>query len=475
MMSTVRPILRLLNSSQILDIHNASVQILSKTGVRIDSRNARELLVKAGCRNDPGNRIFFTEEIIDYALKSAPDKLDIYNRSGSQKWTIGKDASDQPLFGIGVTNLWFQEDENILPFSRKHSDTAVRLGEALDNYTLISTPGVPQDVPQETADLHSTLLMAANSSKPLIILVSKPDQFIPVLDLLENFFGDLGKNPSVIPYFNPVTPLVLNSELTDQMFAAIERDLPFIFSSYGMAGATTPITPAGTLALLNAELLAGITLSQVVKKGTPVIAGCLPAGFDMRSMTSIYSQQSVLLNLVCAEIMEFYGIPHAGTSGSGPGWDADLLASGILWINHLTSLLGKVGLVPFVGGNFDSLVFSPEMVVYGNQIINEARQFSVGFELNEVEFMFNDIERTGPGGNFLTADSTMELYQVYQHKLEGIWPIYSFETWQDKDRPQADRVLKDYTRELINSLKPPEGYQDMIKSGEALIKKLAKK
>ena len=89
--------------------------------------------------------------------------------------------------------------------------------------------------------------------------------------------------------------------------------------------------------------------------------------------------------------------------------------------------------------------------------------------------MFNDIERTGPGGNFLTADSTMELYQVYQHKLEGIWPIYSFETWQDKDRPQADRVLKDYTRELINSLKPPEGYQDMIKSGEALIKKLAKK
>ena len=70
MMSTVRPVLRLLNSSQILDIHNASVQILSKTGVRIDSRNARELLVKAGCRNDPGNRIFFTEEIIDMRSKA---------------------------------------------------------------------------------------------------------------------------------------------------------------------------------------------------------------------------------------------------------------------------------------------------------------------------------------------------------------------------------------------------------------------
>ena len=77
----------------------------------------------------------------------------------------------------------------------------------------------------------------------------------------------------------------------------------------------------------------------------------------------------MLLNIACAEMMTHYGLPHSGTSGSGPGWGPDLLASGGFWMNHFSSLLGKVGLVPFVGGNFDSLAFSPAAVVYADEVI----------------------------------------------------------------------------------------------------------
>jgi trimethylamine--corrinoid protein Co-methyltransferase len=67
--------------------------------------------------------------------------------------------------------------------------------------------------------------------------------------------------------------------------------------------------------------------------------------------------------------MTTYQIPHAGTSGSGLGWGPDLLASGSVWMDHLTSCIGKVGLAPFVGGNLGSKAFSPALVVYANEVI----------------------------------------------------------------------------------------------------------
>jgi len=62
-----------------------------------------------------------------------------------------------------------------------------------------------------------------------------------------------------------------------------------------------PIASGGTLALLNAELLAGIVFAQIIKAGTPVIAGNLPAGFDMKNMMSVYTPHSMLMNLACAK------------------------------------------------------------------------------------------------------------------------------------------------------------------------------
>jgi len=216
------------------------------------------------------------------------------------------------------------------------------------------------------------------------------------LDLCEHLNGDLSVHPFVIPYVNPITPLVLNSETTMKMDATIKRGLPLIFSNYGMSGATCPITPAGTLVLLLAELLAGLVYSQLVKQGTPIILGSHPAAFDMKNAGSFYSPQSLLLNLACAEMIASYNIPHCGTSGCGNGWGADLLAGTTMCINHLTSVLGSVGMVPFVGGNFDSLVFSPELVVFADDLILQSRMFSSGFSIEDEALGFSDISEVGP-------------------------------------------------------------------------------
>ncbi|MCP4453917.1 MAG: hypothetical protein GY809_20845, partial [Planctomycetes bacterium] len=305
-------------------------------------------------------------------------------------------------------------DSTIKPFHREHMSAAAGLGHQLNHFDFVSTPGVIQDLPPDIAETVGVLELIANSTKPLVMLISDWAGFNPTLDLCEHLHGDLSARPFIIPYVNPITPLVLNAETTLKMEAAIARGLPVIFSNYGMSGATCPITPAGTLTLLTAELLAGLVYSQLVKAGSPIILGSLPAAFDMKHAGSFYSPQSLLLNLACAEIVTAYRIPHCGTSGCGNGWSADLLAGTTLCMNHVTSCMGAPGMVPFVGGNFDSLVFSPELVVYADDLILQSRQLASGFSLDDEAVGLPDIADTGPGGNFLLPDLTAPHFRETQ-------------------------------------------------------------
>jgi trimethylamine--corrinoid protein Co-methyltransferase len=311
--------------------------------------------------------------------------------------------------------------------------------------------------------------MTANAVKPLVVLVSDEERFPDVLDLLEHLHGDLAARPFIVPYFNPISPLVLNKGTADKMLVSIQRGLPFIFSNYGMAGATTPITQAGSLALLNAELLAGLTFSQLLKEGAPIILGSLPAFFDMRGMGNFYDPISYLLDLACAEMMAFYGLPHSGTSGSGMGWGADLITSGHLWTNHLLSCMGKIGLAPFVGDILESKAFSPTVIVHANEIIAQARRLAGGFDLDDAALGLDEIAQVGPGGSFLMSKTTLERFRQAYY-VSDIFDNLSLEDWQARGQPQPVDLLRSYTQQLIDGLQPPEDHADLMGRGEAFIR-----
>ena len=463
----IRPLITVLNEQQIGQIHESSLRILTSVGLEIDSEKAVSVVAKAGAEVD-GSRVRIPADLVQWALDAAPSSVDIHDRRGNFAFRIGNGAETR--FGIGATTLNYQDPltDEITPFTRKHMETTVRLGESLGSFDLISTMGIVQDVTADQSDLFGTLEMAANSTKPLVLLVSQEDRFPAVLDLLEHLHGDLASKPSLIPYFNPVTPLVINRGTIDKMLATIERGLPLIYSNYGMAGATTPITPASILAMLNAELLAGLVLSQLIKEGSPIILGMLPAYFDMRGMANFYDPITYLMNLSCAEMMASYGLPHCGTSGSGMGWGADLIAGGHQWANHLLSCLGKVGLAPFVGDALGSTTASPAIIVYANEVIAQARRFAAGFAIDETSTALNDITETDPAGNFLMAASTLEHYKTAYFE-SAIFPNLTVEEWAQQGNANADEKLRSHTQQLLGGLEAPPDHDDLIGGGEAYI------
>ena len=149
-------------------------------------------------------------ELVESAIQSAPSTIQMYDRRGNPVFNLG---DDRLRFGVGVTALYYQEpvNDNLELFTRQHMRDLTRLGSALPLYDVISTPGIVRDVPEHLGDLYGSLEHFANTTKPLVLLVSDENNFAPVLDMFEHLHGGLGEQPFVLPYFNPVSPLVIDS------------------------------------------------------------------------------------------------------------------------------------------------------------------------------------------------------------------------------------------------------------------------
>lgn len=470
MENNVRPHLSLLTEEQIAQVHQYALRILAKVGIRVDSPSVLGKLKRTRLVEVDDRCVKISAELVESALRSAPGQIQVFDRSGNPAFTLGDGSLH---FGIGVTALYYldPETDSPEPFARRHMRAMVRLGSALPQYDVVSTVGIVQDVPTSLSDLYAALEMVANTTKPLVVLVSEEKRFGAVLSLIEALSRQSVDRPFVLPYFNPVSPLVLNEGTLDKMALTVERGLPFIFSSYSMAGMSTPMTPAGTLALLMAELLAGLTISQVLKAGTPILIGMLPNYFDMKTMQSFYDPQSILLNLACAEMMAHYGLPHCGTSGSGTGWGADFISADTYWMNTLTYCLNQGGLAPFVGDTLGAKAFSPNTVVYVHEIIDQARRVASGFALEESSMVFDEIASAGPGGSFLSSASTKGLFKTGYYQ-SPIWPRWSMEKWQSENMPDAKELLRARTINLIESAPAPEDYEELIGKGQEFINNL---
>ena len=473
-MNNVRPKLTMLTEEQIQEIHKHTLHLLDTIGVRVDSQAALEMLKsRVGDSRVNERTVRFPPELVEWAIKASPSQIQIYDRRGNPRFTIGG-LEDRMRFGIGVTALFYQEPETDTPvlFERKHMRDMVRLGNKLPHYDVVSTVGVVRDVPEHLTDVYGSLDHFVNGTKPMVLLCSDEHKFNDVMEMLELLHGsDLGSKPFIIPYFNPVSPLVMNEGTVDKMKIAIERGLPVIISNYSMSGATTPITPAGTIAVLLAELLAGLVIGQLYKEGAPMLLGMLPVYFDMKTLMNFYDPQSILVNLACAEMMAHYGIPHCGTSGSGTGWGMDLLAAETYWMNTLTFSLTKGGLAPFVGDTLGSKAISPLTFIYCHEIIDQALRLAAGFQLDEEHVGLGEVQKVGPGKSYVSAPTTLKKYKTGYY-VSPIFPRWSMEKWIEAGQPHVQRKLSEYGIEFMQDMPAPDDHDELLAKGEDFISKL---
>ena len=314
------PKLTVLTKDEMDQIHAATLKVLQNPGILINHDEGRRLCKAAGCDVDDRTKVVkFPPELVEECLKKCPSNFTLYSRDGKKDVLMKSDGSDvrNVTFGIGT-----QTTKYISPgvFETKASTLAdlgniCKVADACNNVDFICAPVSAMDY--AVSDVSRTIreidAIATNSVKPYY-----PDTECKYLDLYYEYEtavygGDKEEayNKSFMIIAGcPTSPLQLDFMTAEICTKAPEYGMPVLTLSMAMSAGSSPIFLAGTLVTHNAEVLAGMVLTQLAHPGAKFVYGSSTTNFDFYCASSpVGSPELALISAGVAELAQYYHLP----------------------------------------------------------------------------------------------------------------------------------------------------------------------
>jgi trimethylamine--corrinoid protein Co-methyltransferase len=411
------PRLSLLSEEQCRMVHQASLEILEKTGMRVYHEKARLLLQDHGADISDDTLVKFPSDLISGALKGAPSQINLFKRGTDQ--AVVQLSGNRVSFGTGSDCLNYLDPRSgqRRPFTIPDVIDAIHVVDALPELDFCMSMGIPADLGEDNSYLQQFALMMEHTSKPLVFVCNDENDCQMIAAMAESAAGSrkaLRDHPTLLLYSEPSTPLQHSETATGKLLYMAEHELPIVHSPAPMMGGTSPITLAGGLALGNAEVLSSLVIHQLQREGAPFVYGSGLHHMDMKTMISVYgAPEFQLARVAVAEMGRYYGLPTWGYAGHSDSCIMDEQAAADAAYSILIALLGGNNLVHDVGYLEGGLTTSPEMVVFSAEMISMMRRFMEGFSFNQDDLALDLIHQVGPGGDFLAADHTFEHFRDF--------------------------------------------------------------
>ena len=388
-------------------IHATTVRYLENVGVDFPSAAALAVFKRRGIRTD-GARVFLTETQLFDALRAAPRAFTLEARNPARSVTVGE---GRPVFAPGYGAPFVVDaTEGVRAPTMADYDTLVRLAHALPNQDLSGHLLVePGDLPIDAATVGMLHAHMVHSDKPFIGSAKGTPGAAYTLDMARILFGDLRDRFVCLGLINSLTPLRYSTEMLDALMAYAEARQPVIIAALAMAGSTAPVSLAGTLALQNAELLAGIVLVQLINPGSPVIFGSTSTNIDMKSgALALGGPELSQMIAAHAQAARFYGLPSRSGGALTDASYPDAQAGFESMLALLTTVNAGVDFVLHSGGILGAyLAFSFEKFTLDDEMCGMVRRLHQGFPVDEDALAYDVGADVGVGGNYLAEEHTV--------------------------------------------------------------------
>jgi trimethylamine--corrinoid protein Co-methyltransferase len=305
--------LNLLSDDDLHDIHLATLEVLEKTGVWVEDEAARRVFGAGGAQVDDDTGVVrIPPYLVEEAARSAPQEFVVCGRDPEKDFVLEADRVGFTNFGEGIKLVDPRTGELRLPSKRDVADTA-RVVDYLSDVDVYERAITAEDVPPEVAPLHQAEAWMGSTTKPGFMGPGNGRLLERIADMAAAVQGgdaNLRRRPLVTFLTCPVSPLKLIRDCCEIIMGAARRGLGVNILSMAMAGGSSPVTLAGTLVTHNAEVLSGITLSQLTRKGAPVIYGSSTTAMDLRfAAASVGSPECGLIGAAVAQLARFYLLP----------------------------------------------------------------------------------------------------------------------------------------------------------------------
>jgi len=416
------PYVQILADGDAEKLHRASLRIISEIGMILQEPVLCDMLRHKGFDVDESTGVVrFPPEIVEEALRTAPKDLTLFSHVGDPLPL--RQGFCHPGTYSNALNVLDYGATSPRQSTQADLERLVRLGDALEEVSIVGPVCWPQDQQTDLQDLNAAAVTLGRSTKhtqAAPMTLTEAEIWYELSQIADKATGP-HPGPTLSFVASPTSPLLLDARTARVMRYGAERSIPLILSPCPMSGATSPLTIAGTLVQSNAENLWMLTLAQLFNEGAPVILGGALAPMDMRTGSLSYGCPERHLMLGAnIEMSRFYGLPHNAPAGSVDASSPDVQSGAEKMLTWMARLLSGMTLGIGFGSLLTGSTVSAEQMVIDADLWHTAERVMRGFVVDEETIALDVIQRVGPGGNYLMDDHTLTFMRSDEYYLSPL-------------------------------------------------------
>ncbi len=466
---TFRPRLKVFSKDQAWAIHTAALEILEKTGFKMEHPKVLEMLHGAGCRVEDKEWVTMPAYLAEEAIRSAPREIRLYDQEGRKAMPL---VDGNFFYGTGSDTIFTVDAETKERRRTVLEDTGnfAKLIDALPNMDFSMSMGNPEDVPIEDIYVHVFAEMVEKSNKPVCFIADSGRDIRKIHEIACAVAGgeeNLKKKPFILNYSEAISPLRFPRNVMEKLVFCAEKKIPICLPSGCNAGGGGPVTLAGAMTLGIAENLVGLVVHQLAGKGAPFLFAPNVSVLDMKDTVISYGCTEWNLTQAALADMrnEIYDIPIWAYAGATDSKVIDAQAGAEGMMSVLTAMLSRCNMIHDVGYIESGHTSSLEMLVMADELVAMSRYFTDGIEVNENTLALDVVDRVakGPDGTmFLTDQHTFDNFKT-AHLLPDLMDRARYDSWLTEGGKDLYTRCNEKVRHLLETYEVKQKPEKILK------------
>lgn len=467
-----QPHLELLTPDQVEAIHGASLTVLERTGLIIDSSVSLKLLAEVGCVVDFSKRTAkIPRSVVKDALGRVPHNVVLFAREPQPDLPLIDGRIYTRLSANCLSVVDPETGASRLALTKDQEDF-VRLSDALGNVDIIAPPFATADVPPEIRDVYGVECVLRNTRKHTYCPSYSSrnlDHIIRLASIVAGSIEELRRNPVVSLYVAPEGALYYG-DVANMIVKAASSGLAIGLVPSVVTGGTSPVTLAGTLVQSNAEILCGTLLAQLSNPGTPVIYSTAPVNLNMKTGSPLLGTIEFGMMLVgVVQLARFYRLP---SNVYGFGTDSKALDEQAAFEKAMSltlSALAGANIIYGPGVMESDVSQSFEQAVIDCELLDVVRRLRRGIDVDEETMAVDIIASVGPKGHYLKQEHTRKYYRR-EYFIPELCDRLSRAMWEKAGSKTIVTRAKESVKKILERHESPALPKETIDKMKAVLK-----
>lgn len=438
-------------------IHESSLRVLEELGMDVLNAEARQIFADAGAIIE-GERVRLGRDAIEAAMATAPSEFTLHATNPAHSLRIG---GNWVAYGsVASAPNVHDRDNGRRIGNRADYQNLIKLGQMLNTvHFFAGYPVEPVDLHASIRHLDATYDALTLADKPIHVYSLGAERNRDVIEMVRIARGidneTLEREPSLFTIINTSSPLRLDLPMATGVIEMSKRNQVVCITPFTLAGAMAPVTVAGAVTQQNAEALLGMTLTQLVRPGSPVIYGGFTSNVDMQSGAPAFGTPEFMkAAMIGGQLARRYQVPYRSSNVCAANTlDAQAAYESVfsLW----GALMGGCNFLMHGAGWMEGgLHASYEKMMVDAEMLGMMQSFLEPPVVNADEIGIDAMKDVGPGGHFFGTAHTQARFRTAFHKpMISDWR--NWETWEEAGSPTAYDKANKMWKDLLGAYEAP--------------------